>query len=125
MMLARIDTKHGWVDSASAGAMDAYILRPHGWEPILRDELPLGIEPDVGYIKQRHQIARGDILLMMNDRKLEPIDDGLDTTQIAETLLRHSHLATLEIAQLAVHLIREQVGDEQARSIVVVKRDDP
>ena len=125
MMLARIDTKHGWVDSASAGAMDAYILRPHGWEPIVRDELPLGIEPDVGYIKQRHQIARGDILLMMNDRKLEPIDDGLDTTQIAETLLRHSHLATLEIAQLAVHLIREQVGDEQARSIVVVKRDDP
>ena len=125
MMLARIDTENGWVESASAGTMDAYILRPHGWEPIVRDELPLGIEPETGYLKQRHQIARGDILVIMNDRKLEPMDDGLDTTQIAETLLRHSHLTTQEIAQLAVQLIQEQVGDEQARSVVVVKRDDP
>ena len=124
MFLARIDTKNGWIDSSTAGTTDAYILRPHGWEPIVRDGVPLGAEPDTEYVQQRHQIAPGDVLVIMSDRQLDAGDFGLDTTQIAETLLRHMHLSPAEISQLATKMIQDQVSDDRTRSVVVVKREE-
>ena len=124
MFLARIDTKNGWIESCTAGAMDAYILRPHGWEPIVRDGAPLGAEPEVQFATQRHQIAPGDVLVVMSDQQFDANEIGVNTTRIAETLLRHIHLSPTEISQMAIELMNEQVSDERNRSVVVVKRQE-
>ncbi|MCP4194599.1 MAG: SpoIIE family protein phosphatase [Planctomycetaceae bacterium] len=124
MFLGRIDTRDGWIESCTAGAIDAYILRPHGWEPIVQDGAPLGVEPEAKFVPQRHRIAPGDVLVVMSDRRLDSNETGIDTTQIAETLLRHIHLSPTEISQMATELMNEQLSDERSRSVVVVKRQE-
>ncbi len=123
MFLARIHPETGTVLSASAGHVDAYVLRPHGWEPIVTDGVPLGVDTDTEYVVNRHQVAPGDILLAISDRDPHS-DSGLDTTRIAETLLRHMHLPPKDLTKLACHLIRRQVEDRRARCVLVVKRGD-
>jgi serine phosphatase RsbU (regulator of sigma subunit) len=121
MFLARIDPATGQIESASAGHVDAYILRPHGWEPIVTDGMPLGVDTDIEYVANRHQVAPGDVLLAISDRNPDG-DSGLDTTRIAETLLRHLHLPPKDLTKLACHLIRRQVDDQRTRCVVIVKR---
>ena len=123
MFLARIHPTTGAVQSASAGHVDAYILRPHGWEPIVTDGVPLGVDTDTEYELNRHHVAPGDILLAISDRGPHN-DSGLDTTRIAEALLRHMHLPPQDLTKLACHLIRRQVNDQRSRCVLVVKRGD-
>jgi serine phosphatase RsbU (regulator of sigma subunit) len=124
MFLARINPTTGAVQSASAGNVDAYILRPHGWEPIVTDGVPLGVDTDTQYVLNRHHVAPGDILLAISDRGPHN-DSGLDTTRIAEALLRHMHLPPKDLTKLACHLIRRQIDDDQrSRCVLVVKRGE-
>ena len=126
LFVGRLDLATGDLESCSAGSTDAYILRPHGWEPIVSDALALGIHAESSWLRQSHQIAPGDVLLAMSDRDQATDDQasGLDTTKVAETLLRHIHLRATELAQKASQLIQQQIRDSRCRSVVVVKRSD-
>ncbi len=126
LFVARLNPNSGLLESASAGCPDAYILRPHGWEPIVQDGLGLGSQPEAVWARQTHTIAPGDILLVISDRESasDAAGSGLATTQIAENLLRHMHLRASALAEKAVQLIRKQTRDGRSRSVVIVKRSD-
>ena len=126
LFAGRLHLDSGRLESCSAGSTDAYILRPHGWEPIVGDTLGLGTQPEVDWPKQSHHIAPGDVLLAMSDREQATGEStsGLDTTKVAETLLRHIHLRATQLAQKAVQLIQQQTRDGRCRFVVVVKRSD-
>ena len=47
LFVGRLNLASGLLESSSAGCPDAYILRPHGWEPIVQDGLGLGSQPEV------------------------------------------------------------------------------
>lgn len=121
-----LDPKTGRLQLAVAGSTDAYILRPHGWEPIVVDTTPLGHDTHWQGQCRSHEIHSGDILVVISDRHLvrneQPGD--LDTTALAEALLHHVHLSAKDLAGLAAHLISKQCRDPWARSILVAKRSD-
>ncbi len=124
LFVGRLNLRSGLLESSSAGNTDAYILRPHGWEPIVCDALCLGTQTETTWSPQSHVIAPGDVLVAMSDREPDAgaHASGLDTTQIAETLLRHMHLRASELAQKAIQLIQQQTRDRRGRSVIVVKR---
>ena len=126
LFVGRMNLRSGLLESSSAGNTDAYILRPYGWEPIVCDALSLGTQPETAWSPQSHTIAPGDVLVAMSDR--EPgagtNASGLDTTQIAETLLRHMHLRAAELAEKAIQLMQQQTRDCRGRSVIVAKRCD-
>jgi serine phosphatase RsbU (regulator of sigma subunit) len=122
--VATLDPASGQLEYATAGSTDAYILRPHGWEPIAVDGVPLGHEPDWDGAAQDQEIHPGDVLLVISDRHMSHQNQNLefDSTSLAETLLRHVHLSARDLADLAVQLITRWCPDPWARSILVVKR---
>jgi serine phosphatase RsbU (regulator of sigma subunit) len=123
LFAGRLDLATGLLESSSAGCPDAYILRPHGWEPILKDGLGLGSSPESNWERQTHVIAPGDVLLVVSDREHTSERTGrIDTIQVAETLLRHIHLRASELAQKAIQLIQHYTQDDSGRSVVIVKR---
>lgn len=129
LFLGWIDLTTGRMSSSAAGQVDAYILRPHVWEPIVQLGPPLGFDPDHLYDVRPHTIDPGDVLLVISDGPSSMPHRGghvLPTTQLAETLLRHVHLSAAELSQMAAEILRAQLPDERARSVLVVKRqDDP
>ncbi len=122
----RLDPASGQIDYATAGATDAYILRPHGWEPIVVDGLALGNDPAWDGPNYHQEIHPGDILLVFSDRHLTRSDHptDVDTTCLAEALLRHMHLSARNLAEMASQLISQQCADAWARSVLIVKRTD-
>jgi putative methionine-R-sulfoxide reductase with GAF domain len=123
LFAGRLNLDTGTLESSSAGCPDAYILRPHGWEPIVKDGLGLGSNPEMTWERQAHVIAPGDVLLAVSDREhASDRPHGVDTTQVAETLLRHIHLRATELAQKAIQLIQHRTRDGRGRSVVIIKR---
>jgi phosphoserine phosphatase RsbU/P len=124
--VASLDPTTGRLDYATAGSTDAYILRPHGWEPIAEDHVPLGQDADWHGCANEQEIHDGDVLLIISDRHLGRRDrnPAFDTTSLAETLLRHVHLSARELSDLAIQRITTQCSDPWARSVLVVKRGE-
>jgi serine phosphatase RsbU (regulator of sigma subunit) len=123
---AILDPSSGQLEYTAAGATDAYILRPHGWEPLVEDAAPLGIEPVWTGAAYCQQIHAGDVLLVISDRHLSrhEAEEDFGVTALAETLLRHMHLSARELADLAVQLIVRQCPEPWGRSILVIKRGE-
>jgi putative methionine-R-sulfoxide reductase with GAF domain len=121
-----LDPSDGSLAYVTAGSTDVYILRPHGWEPIAHEGIPLGRDADWHGLAHEQEIHPGDVLLAVSDRHLGLQDDGQDfnTTSLAETLLRHVHLTARELADLAVQLITKRCPEPFARTVLVVKRSD-
>ncbi len=121
-----LDPASGRLDYATSGSTDAYILRPHGWEPIAEDAVPLGQDADWDGLTHQQEVHAGDVLLVVTDRHLSRRESNpaFDTTALAETLLRHVHLSARDLADLAVQRIQKQSADPWARSILVVKRGE-
>ena len=121
-----VDLHSGSLVYTMGGSTDGYILRPHGWEPIAVDSIPLGQDPDWVFENDHLSIQPGDVLLVISDRHLAPTDepDVMNTTSLAETLLRHIHLSASELVEMATELIRKQCPEPWSRSILVIKRDE-
>ena len=120
----QVDPRSGQLTFTSAGLADAYILRPHGWEPIVSEHPALGLGPDWETANELLAIHPGDVLLVVSHRELAKSESGrpLNTTWLAEGLLRYMHLSAQELAELATSLLGRQGAELWARSIMVVKR---
>jgi serine phosphatase RsbU (regulator of sigma subunit) len=121
-----LDPETGKLQFATAGSTDAYILRPHGWQPIVVDALPLGHDTRWQGACHVQEIQPGDILMIVSDRHLARSEHPTDlcTTALAEALLHHMHLSAKDLAGLAAHLISKQCPDPWARSILIAKRSE-
>jgi serine phosphatase RsbU (regulator of sigma subunit) len=129
MFYGVIDPQTGEFEFAAAGTSAGYILRPHGWE-LLGDEAPmLGLDPEVTYDPERALISPGDVVLLISDRSSTG-GDGVNTTAIAERLLRHNHQPANELVAIAEKMIAEHQTAAHHNeitprcSIVVIKRQE-
>lgn len=125
LFLGCLDPATGQLEFATAGCSDAYILRPHGWEPISIDTPRIGEDADWTGYTDVQELHEGDVLLVISDRSLEATEAeaNFDTTSIAETLLRHMHLSAEELTDLAVDRIVERCSNPASRSVLVAKRN--
>jgi serine phosphatase RsbU (regulator of sigma subunit) len=126
MFVASLDTRTGQLDFSVAGETDAYILRPHGWEPIVDNGAPLGHDADWFGAVEQQTIHPGDVLLIFSHRHLWASEDGksCNATSLAEALLRYVHLSAQDLADKASRLIAAQGAGAAARSVLVVKRHE-
>jgi serine phosphatase RsbU (regulator of sigma subunit) len=127
MFCGKIEPGTGCLHFAAAGRCDAYILRPHGWEPIVVDAGCLGILPDWNGQESSQIIHPGDVLMAVSHRELsrgEPLR-RLTTPWLAESLLRYIHLSASELAELASSLLAQPSHELWARAILIVKRTEP
>jgi serine phosphatase RsbU (regulator of sigma subunit) len=129
MFYGVIDPQTGEFEFAAAGTSAGYILRPHGWEPLGNEAPMLGIDPDVTYDTERASISRGDVVLLISDRNSNG-GDGVNTTAIAERLLRHIHQPADELVAIAERMIAEHQSASRKNessvrcSVVAIKRQE-
>lgn len=123
-----VQPESGRMVFSTAGRMGAFILRPHGWDPIAEVSVPIGTQPDTVYQQRRQLIAAGDVLLVISDMAeydATGVDDGrqLGQAALAERLLRHTHLSAQEmIDQVRRYFAKSCEPGQPEYSVLVVKR---
>ena len=129
MFYSVIDPTTGEFQFSVAGTSAGYILRPHGWEPLGSEHPMLGLDPDVTYDCDRAVIAPGDVVLLISDRS--PVGgSGVNTTAIAERLLRHMDRSADELAEMADKMIAEHqtatpgIVATSRPAVAVIKRNE-
>lgn len=125
-----VDFFHGVLDPTCgrltyeiSGDIQAYIIRPHAWEPLLANGKALGVDDVTGLsgakTVQRQMLMPGDILFATS---LRP--EAGQANQIAEILLRHFHLPADELARQAVHELRKWASPTESKVVLLAKRDE-
>lgn len=121
-----LDPDSGSLEYAIAGGVFAFVLRPHGWEPLLAGPDQLGRDDRLRIEIHRQVMMPGDVLVVMNgigtDRSY---DQDRVMNRVAENLLRNTHLSATEIAERASRTLRKKfVSTDADFSVVVAKRDE-
>lgn len=121
---AVLDPTCGSLQYGLAGGVFAYILRPHGWEPLLSSRSVLGVDCEMDVETHRQMLMPGDILVAMSspvpDRAFEQ-DNRMN--QIAEKLLHNTHLSAADLSDVAKEQL-EQLSCQSGLSVLVAKRRD-
>jgi hypothetical protein len=90
-----VDLEEGQLRFQSMGSLAGYLVRPHGWEPLVETSPPLdGCQLHVYPTVWQHLDA-GDALLLCH---LPPGAAPDSSHALAEYVLHHSHLAAAELA---------------------------
>jgi len=126
---AEVTPECGAVKYAAGGNSYAFILRPHGWEPLITDrDPPWGVDDQVSYTVHRQVLVPGDTLLAFSDlTKLMPRPEAnVAANRIAEKLLRHTHLSAAELATMATAMLSElaTADDSPGLAVLVARRED-
>ena len=120
-----LDPTCGAFQYAMVGGIFGYVLRPHGWEPLLASRQPLGVDCDFEVEVHRQMLMPGDVLVAMSsptpDRAYER--DNL-MNQIAERMLRYTHLPSVELVDMAAEELERIPNRSQPLSVLVAKRED-
>lgn len=121
---AVLDPTCGSLQYGLAGGVFAYVLRPHGWEPLLASRAVLGIDCEVGIDVHRQMLMPGDILVAMScpmpDRQF---DQDNRMNQVAEKLLHNTHLSAIELADLATSQLKSMDVSGDSHAVLVAKRE--
>jgi hypothetical protein len=122
---ARLDPTCGSLQYGLVGGVFAYVLRPHGWEPLFAESRVLGADDEFHVEVRNQMLIPGDILLAMSgpDASRQFERDNL-MNQVAEQLLLHTHLAAKALAELAAQAMRTTFGPESKLAILVAKRSE-
>ncbi len=124
---AVLDEAHGEVAFAAAGQIDAFVVRPHGWEPIIEaNGQPLGNLPQA-FALGRALVEPGDLLVVLSGkprRRPRLQREGmLDARYFAEAVLHHPHLKPAELATLLASLWEPGQTDwEFPPAVLIAKR---
>lgn len=120
-----LDPTCGSFEYALAGGVFGFIIRPHGWEPLLASSKPLGIDCDFEVEVRNQMLMPGDVLVAMSgptpDRSY---DRDNQMNQIAERLLRYSHLPSVELTDLAAEELERIATPGQPLAVLVAKREE-
>ncbi len=105
---ALLDDVHGNVTFAATGHIDAFVVRPHGWEPVIEpNERSLG-DGSPTYPLRQVSVEPGDLLVVLASKprsgpRLRQAG-MLDAPYFAEAVLHHLHLKPAELATLVASL---------------------
>ena len=120
-----LDPTCGALQYAMCGGTFAWILRPHGWEPLLPSRSVLGIDCELKVDVQRQMLMPGDVLVCMTSAVCErTFERNNRMNQIAERLLRYTHLSGSELAELAGRQMEELGHPGESLAVMVAKRDE-
>ena len=124
---AILDPTCGALHYGIAGGVFAYVLRPHGWEPLLASKSALGVDVDFDVESHRQMLMPGDILVAMS---CPTSDRGFDQNsrmnQIAEKLLHNTHLSAVELADLATSQMEFESASDPGNlrhAVLVARRE--
>jgi GAF domain-containing protein len=98
LVVGQVDGRSGTLQLATAGQAEAYILRPHGWEPTHELSEPAGADPDSMYTTSRYRLEAGDILCVICQPASDPTSEY--GPEIAELLLHNTHLTAQQLTEL-------------------------
>jgi len=120
-----LDPTCGAFQYAMVGGIFGYILRPHGWEPLLASRQPLGVDCEFEVEVHRQMLMPGDVLVAMSspapDRPYER--DNL-MNKIAEQMLHYTHLPSVELVDMAAEELERMQKQSQPLSVLVAKREE-
>ena len=122
-----LDPGSGSLQYAVNGGVFAYVLRPHGWEPLLAGTQTLGADAEIRADVHRQVLMPGDALVVMNGGQgSRGFDQDHVMNQVAEKLLRNTHLPAAELAAVAAKTLERKFASDSATSfsVVVAKRAD-
>jgi len=122
-----IETVDGAAHFATAGHLDAMVIRPDGWESLSQPSVPLGISPETEYQPQHYELQPGETLVICSDGFREALDGKgrpLGEAGLAEKLVPHAGASADELVQLArqcldAHAVAPEKMD---RAILILKR---
>jgi hypothetical protein len=123
-----IDRATGSVRLFGAGAIEAFAIRPHGWEQLVRVSPSLGDASALDHVVQAiSRLGVADWLLMLIGDRLRSVrvHDSLtlDGSHLAEILLRHNHLSADAATTALWRLLDEQVTAwHSSPSLILVRR---
>ena len=128
---AVLDESHGTVEFTKSGHVDAFAIRPHGWEPLTSvddDPTPLGDADWMPPGGRTHEFEPGDTLLVMTSRPRRKLrvtpEKTLDASSYAEALLHHTHLNPEEMTTLLASLWEPgQTPWDEPPAIFVARRE--
>ena len=105
IFLGQLNESTGELLFCAAGLIDAYVIRPHGWEPIAElNDTPLGILEDAEWQSYQCTIEPGDTLLVLSGRPrlraCTTVDGQVDGPHYAEAALHHNHLDAEQLTLL-------------------------
>ena len=122
-----LDPTSGGLEYFLAGGVFGFVLRPHGWEPLLASSTMIGSDLDWAPQVKRQALMPGDVLVVMNgvheDRAFE--QDRV-MNQVAEKLLRNTHLPSTELAAAATRALAKKFSTEPTEdfTVIVAKRNE-
>ena len=123
---ANLDPESGALRYAISGSVFAYVIRPHGWEPLLSSSDNLGQDDEVSVDVHRQVLMPGDILFAISsaDGTRFSEAEGRANT-VAEKLLHNTHLPAQELADMAAWAADAwRPTDGNALATTVMKRGD-
>ena len=128
LVYAVADPATGELTFSASGNVALFLLRPHGWEPLAADASLLGENPDAIFSERRQQMEAGDVLVAIawQNSLFGITADRPDLNDLAELLLRQTHLTAEELAQLAGKFLRASERADQIRqhSVLIAKREE-
>lgn len=125
MFHAILDPTCGALEYGLVGSVFAYIIRPHGWEPLLPSGQLLGVDCELDVNIQRQMVMPGDILVAFSGPYAERNrDPSHRMNQIAEQLLHHTHLSATELGAIIEDGLKDLTGPGESLALLVAKRHD-
>lgn len=125
MFHGTLDPKCGSLEYALAGGVFGWVIRPHGWEPLLKGKSVLGVDCEMSMNIQRTMLMPGDILVAMSSPYAErSFERDNRMNQIAEKILRSSHLSACELSELASQPLKEMGNPGDSMAVLIAKRDE-
>jgi len=121
-----LDPTCGALTYGASGSVFAYLLRPHGWEPLHSTSSLLGSDCDLDIETHRQAIMPGDVLVAFTGESNQSrYEHEYQMNQISEKLLRNTHLSADELAELATKQLQKQFASKDgSQAVLVAKRAD-
>ena len=128
LFYAVADPASGQLIYSASGTVSLFMLRPHGWEPLECSKELLGENPDAAFKERQQQMEPGDVLIAVawQESIVGTCTERPDITEVAESLLRQTHLSAEEIANLAGKSLRRSERADRVRqhTVLVAKREE-
>ena len=134
VFLGQLNQATGELVCCAAGLIDVFVIRPHGWEPILQiNNAPLGgidcevqLSADHRLPIHRCEIQSGDTLLILSGRPrlraCTDVDGQVDGLHYAEAALHHNHLEAEQLGLLLSGLWDHQTSPWAAPPAQLIAR---
>jgi sigma-B regulation protein RsbU (phosphoserine phosphatase) len=72
--------------------------------------IPLGIRPDTTYLDERHELDRGDILVLMTDGVLEALESDLMRMSTLRRMLSEAHESAADVYRFLLRKFEERTA---------------